>query len=146
MAWKLSRLQAGGHLALGDLLVEGDAVVDKQGVGLLMLHVRPGTFKGLVAEVVVYSHLRQKQTWLAFNSSSLTAHSFRTYWCKSRWVNNCIEVLNEWNLGLWAPSIFLCMYMRTFQSVGNPIDLYCTIIIHYYYWHGRKRSLSNNMT
>lgn len=56
--------------------MEGDAVVDKQGVGLLVLHVRPGTFKGLVAVVVVYSHLWQKMDecdWLTldFVSSSL---------------------------------------------------------------------------
>lgn len=64
-----NRLQGGGHLALGDLLVEGHAVVDKQGVGLLVLRVRPGTFKGLVAVVVVHSHLRQtkdKSDWLTF--------------------------------------------------------------------------------
>lgn len=39
--------------------MEGDAVVYKQGVGLLVLHVRPGTFKGLVAFIVVDGHLRQ---------------------------------------------------------------------------------------
>lgn len=74
VALKLSRLQAGRHLGLGDLLVEGDAVVGKQRIGLLVLHVRPGTFKGLVAVVVVYSHLQQKTD--KFDSLTLVLNSF----------------------------------------------------------------------
>lgn len=51
--------RAGAHPALGDFLVEGDAVVYKQGVGLNVLRVGPGTFKRLVAFLVVYGHLQK---------------------------------------------------------------------------------------